>query len=192
VRIYLLPVGRVEDAALEAIKECVTIMFDFEVRLLPPLPEPSYAFDPARKQYSSTLILRKAVENLPADTVKALAITEKDIFIPMLTFVYGQAQLDGVGALIGLARLRQEFLGLKPNSMLFFARALKEALHELGHTFGLTHCLNRQCIMSLSTNIRQVDAKGGEFCERCLPMLRDSITAVRQSIGNHHSTEKDK
>jgi hypothetical protein len=77
--------------------------------------------------------------------VKLLAVTERDLFIPVLTFVFGHAQLGGRVAVISLARLRQEFYGLPRIASLFFSSALlKEALHEAGHTFGLVHCPDKE------------------------------------------------
>ena len=89
---------------------------------------------PARRQYGSIPVLETLVERCPADALKLLAVTERDLFIPVLTFVFGQAQLGGRVAVVSLARLRQEFYGLPPNREVFLERALKEALHETGHT----------------------------------------------------------
>ena len=92
-----------------------------------------------------------------------LAVTDRDLFIPVLTFVYGHAQLGGRVAVVSLARLRQEFYGMAPNHELLLERAAKEALHESGHTFGLVHCADRSCAMSLATNIRQIDDRQAAF-----------------------------
>ena len=96
----------------------------------------------------------------PTDTVRLLGITEHDLFIPMLSFVFGQAQLGGKAALVSFARLRQEFYGIDPADAVFTERARKEMLHELGHTFGLTHCPDRGCPMSLSTGNRPGGRQG--------------------------------
>ena len=149
-------------------------VFDGGVRVLDPLPEPDFAFDRARGQYSSALILRELLRTCPPDTSRLLGITEYDLFIPMLSFVFGQAQLSGKGALVSFARLRQEFYGIDPADAVFAARARKEMLHELGHTFGLTHCPDRGCPMSLSTGIAQVDDKGDRYCGSCAAQIRDA------------------
>jgi archaemetzincin len=101
-----------------------------------------------------------------------LAVTERDLFVPVLTFVFGQAQLGGRVAVISLARLRQEFYGLAINREVFAERAAKEALHETGHMFGLVHCADRACAMSLATNVRQIDTKQAAFCAPCTARLR--------------------
>jgi archaemetzincin len=80
--------------------------------------------------------------------------------------------LGGRVAVVSLARLRQEFHGLPGNPHVLVQRALKEALHETGHTFGLVHCADGGCAMSLSTNIRQIDLKRAAFCAACAARLR--------------------
>ncbi len=100
-----------------------------------------------------------------------LGVTEQDLFIPMLTFLYGQAQLGGRAAIVSLARLRQEFYGLATDDPLLRLRASKEALHEVGHTFGLVHCRDERCVMAASTGIERVDSKRGEFCRPCAILL---------------------
>ena len=178
--VYLALLGTSDEEVLSAIETCLWQSLGFDIRRLDPLPEPSYAYDPKSRQYSSTMIVRKLLEMRPPDAVRLLAVTEKDLFIPMLTFVFGQAQLQGPAAVVSLARLRQEFYQLPPSSILLTARALKEVLHEIGHTFGLIHCQDRGCIMSLATNIRQLDMKGSEFCRSCEIILRDGIARERR------------
>jgi len=85
----------------------------------------------------------------------------------VLTFVFGEAQLSGNCAVVSLHRLREEFYGLPPNEELVRARLLKEAVHELGHTFGLRHCDNWQCVMTSSHAVERLDVKGTEFCFLC-------------------------
>jgi archaemetzincin len=100
----------------------------------------------------------------------------------MLSFVFGQAQVGGAAALVSVARLRQEFYGIPANDRLTIARAIKECVHETGHTFGLTHCPDTGCPMSLSNTIRQVDDKGDELCGNCSIRLEESITTLRPRL----------
>lgn len=138
---------------------------------LPPMPDPAYAFDARRGQYNSVEIMHMLGKAAPPDGSKVIGITERDLFIPMLTFVFGQAQLRGRLALVSLARLRQEFYGLPGDHGLLTGRALKETLHELGHTLGLVHCGDSACAMSLSTGIQQVDGKDARYCQTCARVL---------------------
>ena len=135
------------------------------------MPDLEFARDPRRNQYGSIPVLEKLVKAYPGDAVKLLAVTGRDLFIPVLTFVYGHAQLGGRIAVISLARLRQEFYGLDPDRNILIQRATKEALHESGHLFGLVHCPDISCAMSLSTNIRQIDLKRAAFCASCAARL---------------------
>jgi archaemetzincin len=169
--IYVTSIGEVEPNILELAEQLAGQWFHCSSRRMDPIPVPDDAYDPSRGQYSSVRMLHALVEKVPADAFKLAAITEKDLFIPMLSFIYGQDQLGGPVALISLARLRQEFYGMADNSRLLHERAGKEILHELGHTFSLVHCIDRTCAMTLSTNLRQLDAKGGRFCEGCTALV---------------------
>ena len=125
------------------------------------------ALDPDRRQYHSTLILR-AMTPLAADPgVRLLGVTELDLFVPVLTFVFGEAQLGGSCGLVSVRRLREEFYGLPSNPALLSQRLLKEALHELGHTFGLRHCPNWQCAMASTHAVERLDLKEARYCPTC-------------------------
>jgi archaemetzincin len=135
------------------------------------LPAVDFTFDPERNQYRSIEVLNMLALHCPPDAGKLIALTTRDLFIPVLTFVYGHAQLGGRVAVASLARLRQEFYGLPPNREILIERFAKAALHEAGHTFGLVHCVNRACVMALATNIGQVDGKHAAFCPSCAARL---------------------
>jgi len=124
-----------------------------------------------RHQYHSTLILSKILNSMPDDAEKILGITNVDIYIPILTFLFGEAQLNGKGALISTFRLHNEFYGLPKNNHLLYQRTFKEILHELGHTFGLIHCQNYECVMNSSTYVEDIDLKMARFCKYCRPKL---------------------
>jgi archaemetzincin len=177
--IDLLIVGPVEDDVVEFLDGFLRRTFGYETRRMASLPNPDFARDPRRAQYDSTRILREALNQASVDAIQVLAVTGVDLFIPMLSFVYGQAQLKGRGALLSLARLRQEFYGLPPDRPLLYSRAAKEALHELGHSFGLVHCPVPSCAMSLSSNILQIDAKNSEYCPGCNALVVETLTTVR-------------
>ncbi len=160
---------------LAAIESAAAKLLGVETRRLAPLPDPVYALDPRRRQYSAVDVMRAFALAAPAGESKVLGITERDLFIPMLTFVFGQAQLNGRLALVSLARLRQEFYGMPEDRTVLLRRALKEVAHELGHTAGLAHCPDRQCSMSLSTDIAQVDGKGAGYCASCGALIRANL-----------------
>jgi archaemetzincin len=168
--LYVGATPEVEREPFEAVCDRMGREFGVPVRELA-LPPIEFAFDATRRQYGSAAVLEMLMRVYPEDAHKLLAVTERDLFIPVLTFVYGHAQLGGRVAAISLARLRQEFYGLPPNRQVFLERAYKEALHEAGHTFGLVHCADRQCAMCLSTNIGQIDRKRDAYCAACASLL---------------------
>lgn len=137
------------------------------VRILPPIPVPPESFEARRNQHYSTRILKEMLGEVPPDALKLLGVTDKDLCIPILTYVFGEAQVGGTAAVVSLARLRQEHYGLPPDRPILLERLRKESLHELGHTFGLVHCPSRDCVMYLSNTVVDVDTRGGDFCRGC-------------------------
>lgn len=129
------------------------------------------AYFPERNQYHATLILASLLRRLPEPGARILGITGFDLFVPVLTFVFGQAQLDGPGALLSTYRLRNEFYGLPPDPDRLLDRTMKEAVHELGHSLGLVHCPDSGCVMSSSTYVEEVDVKADWFCPECEALL---------------------
>ena len=133
--------------------------------------EAEFAFNPLRRQYHSTEILKKILRRPPSATWKVLGVTEIDLYIPVLTFVFGEAQLADGGAVVSAHRLRQEFYGMPTDPQLLHQRLLKEALHELGHTYGLRHCPDYTCVMSASNGVERIDLKRDDFCPTCAGAL---------------------
>lgn len=175
----LVPAPEIEEEILCDLERELAVAFEISIRRRPHVPDPPEALDEKRGQYSSPAILQALTSRIREDTTRLLGITNRDLFIPMLTFIFGQAQLGGRTAVVSLARLRQEFYGLPGDRSLLLERIRKEAMHELGHTFRLTHCLDGRCVMSLSTDITQVDRKKPAFCASCEILLRDGIAAAR-------------
>ena len=177
-RVYLAPLGTLSEDLLEAIEGCLRQAFELKVHRMHAQAEPLYAFDAGRQQYSSVQILKELVRHCPKGA-RILGLAEMDLFIPTLSFVFGQAQLDGCAAIVSLARLRQEFYQLTPNIRLLHTRARKESIHEIAHTFGLTHCREASCPMSISTSVRQVDMKSEVFCDACAVLLSEKMVPGR-------------
>ena len=164
--LYVAATEEVEREALAAVTGRVAAEFAYPVRGLE-LGSVEFALNAERAQYSSIAVLDMLLGQCPPDAGKLLAVTERDLYIPVLTFVFGQAQLGGRVGVVSFARLRQEFYGLAANREIFLERAYKEALHETGHLFGLVHCAEPKCAMSLSTTVRQIDLKDDAFCAAC-------------------------
>jgi len=127
---------------------------------------PTRAYDRGRGQYRAEELLA-AVREL--DGRRVLGVTSRDVYSEGLDFAFGLADSAGPAALISLFRLR-----LKVDEETFRARALKEAIHQLGHTFALGACGNRRCVMFQATLPEDIDRKTNRLCETCL---------VRASLG---------
>jgi archaemetzincin len=134
---------------------------------------PAETLDARRRQRSSTRILRWLLEHPPGKAEKLLGISDADLFIPVLTFVFGEAQVGGSTGVVSLARLGATFDGRAAPPALVESRLLKECLHELGHTYGLVHCIRPVCVMSRSNTILDVDGKHAAFCRDCRQRLRE-------------------
>lgn len=156
-----LGLGRMEHLAA-----ALTHTFRTECRIHPDPFDISFARDSRRGQYYSTAILQRLERDNAADT-RVLGITANDLYVPVLTFVFGEAQLEGNCAVLSTIRLEQEFYGLPHDENLFRERLLKEAVHELGHTFGLRHCRDWSCVMTSSNGVELVDVKSAGFCRSC-------------------------
>ena len=137
---------------------------------------PVNTFDARRKQHSSRGVLEWVLSAQAPDADRVLALTDVDLFMPVLTFVFGEAQLGGTAAVVSTARLRDQLTARAP--MLLIARVLKECVHELGHTFGLVHCSSPQCAMARSGNTAAVDAKRLTLCPECEGKYRMQTVAA--------------
>lgn len=127
----------------------------------------SAAYSESRSQYYSTQILAEAINHTRKYNGKIILLTELDLYVPVLTFVFGEAQLNGKHSLVSVCRLHEEFYSGNTDDGLLLARTVKEVLHELGHNFGLKHCDDWNCVMHSSTSIEEVDIKGDGYCRVC-------------------------
>ncbi len=128
-------------------------------------------YDCDRRQYHAESLLAKLAGEHPGHGCRVLGVAGVDLYAAGLNFVFGQADIVLGIAVISLCRLRQEFYGLPADEQLFRSRALKEAVHELGHTFGLGHCPDRRCVMHFSNSLADTDWKSASFCTTCQPRL---------------------
>ncbi|MFB0526196.1 MAG: archaemetzincin family Zn-dependent metalloprotease [bacterium] len=171
MKIHIIPIGDVEKKTLLKLSWTLRKKFEAVFQIGPPLPILEDAYRAERGQYFASPILDELKQNIPEDAEKVLGVIDVDIFVPALNFIFGQADMDGKVALISLTRLREEFYGSRKNEKLFLNRAVKEAVHELGHTFGLRHCGNPKCVMYFSNSLRDTDIKEADFCEQCREKL---------------------
>jgi len=151
-------------------------VFGLQVRQHTPSFDPELAFDVSRGQYNSRMLLAQLLHNNLHGATRVLGVTDVDLFIPVLTYVFGEAQLEGQAAVVSSHRLDNRLYGLPANRNLLFERLCKEAIHELGHTCGLVHCQRHPCVMMSSTYVEGIDQKSDRFCGRCLQSIRKAAT----------------
>lgn len=174
--IVVSPVGEIAQDISGAVAQKIETVFRRHTRIQALLADIEFAYDVTRNQYYSTRILEKLVETAPPECLKVVAITRKDLFIPILTHVYGEAQLGGKAAVISTARLMTSFESVRMSDII--ERIAKEAIHELGHTFDLRHCKDSCCVMHYCRKIKDVDRKLNRFCRYCSILLADSFSAM--------------
>ncbi|MBS7643720.1 archaemetzincin family Zn-dependent metalloprotease [Candidatus Bathyarchaeota archaeon] len=184
LRILIVPIGQIDLDTLNTLRDKLIQIFpntDCNI-LTNEMPIPKQAYNPARAQFFSTQILEVLInysKQIEADRV--LGVTNVDLYVPHLNFVFGEAQCPGRTAIISLHRLQPEFYGFPPDIDLFRARTLKEAVHELGHTFGLKHCQQPKCVMFFSNSILDTDRKHSSFCETCNQTLEKNLEILTKS-----------
>ena len=140
---------------------------------------PQDAYNVVRCQFLSSSILSRICEYVGSCGVdRFLGVTDVDLYVPRLNFVFGEAECPGRAALISLCRLRSEFYGDLSDSGLLVERSVKEAVHEVGHTLGLVHCHDPLCVMFFSNNIDDTDRKRSVFCERCRGLVVECLKRV--------------
>jgi archaemetzincin len=137
------------------------------------------AFDQSRNQTNSTALLAQVLSGSNDDTTKRIAVVDVDLFIPVLTFVFGEAQLGGTAAILSTHRLDNRFYGLPRDPALMIRRLEKEIVHELGHNFGLYHCHQFECVMRSSTYVEEIDMKRVQPCPACA-----------EAIAGHHQQKE--
>ncbi len=180
MRVYLWWIGDgVPGASLEHSRMHLEWIFGRPVVVGARAGRPAEAFDPKRRQTSSTRLLQWLLSVKPADAERVVGVTEDDLFIPILTFVYGEAQLGGSAAVVSTARLHPG-PEIDRRAEVLRERLAKECAHELGHTYGLVHCAKPSCVMSRSVSVIDVDLKSGRLCEDCRVRLADFLRGMPQ------------
>lgn len=163
IPIYLGPLGSMTEVLAGGLHE----ELGFTIREVPPWFDPEEAYDPSRGQYHSTRLLAMLDRGAGEAFDRVLAVTAADLFVPVLTYVFGEAQLGGRAAIVSLQRLRPEVYGLAPDPDRLSGRLLTEACHELGHCDGLLHCQDARCVMHTSTYVEEIDLKTSSRCPAC-------------------------
>lgn len=173
--IDLVPLGPVDADILRKLRKALAHHLPLTIRLRDPKPLPPHTYHAVRDQYLSTGLLEFLLQEDDGQACRILGITGVDLYIPIFTFVFGEAQLEGKAALISLFRPAGGGGGVRPSGTLLLKRLTKLGLHELGHTFGLGHCRQPRCLMEFSPNLEKLDQGDLEFCPYCRVMLTDAL-----------------
>src|SRR5271169_4851016 len=167
MNLQLLPIGKFDGGLLRDLSPAMANIFGVPCEILPSPLDSEFAFHTERQQYHSSEILAR-MQSLPTPrTWRILGGAAVDLYIPILTFVFGEAQMGGPCAVVSFHRLRQEFYGLSADEHLLRERLLKEAVHEIGHTLNLTHCDDYRCAMAPSHAVEWIDMKENSLCAAC-------------------------
>ncbi|GJQ58527.1 MAG: peptidase [Candidatus Scalindua sp.] len=171
-KICIVQMGSIDERIMLYAKVALEGIFNKKIDIFILTHDLEYAYHKRRKQYYSTKFLKKLRALELVDYGRVLGIIDVDLYVPELTFVFGEADLKNRVSIISLTRLRQEFYNLPKDLTLFNQRVITEAVHELGHTYGLRHCGNDNCVLFFSKTLADTDKKGSDFCRNCKKMLQ--------------------
>lgn len=172
MNIYFAPVVFSNTQLLDRIMEVLGRTFKTNVNKISLSVDTESLYSPERKQYYSTGFIEQSINQTTHLNGKVVLITELDIYVPVLTFLFGEAQLNGKHSVVSVFRLHEEFYSGITDNELLYERASKEIYHELGHNFGLKHCPDWDCVMHSSNSIEQVDLKGNIYCKNCISQIK--------------------
>jgi archaemetzincin len=178
VNVAIVPLQFPHQHLVEAVQETISRRF----RVTSPIANVSLSLeagrDVYRNQVNSTWVLSQLRKINLSGVDKILGITEYDLFLPVLTYVFGEAELGGKVAVVSSHRLHNERYGLPRSDKLLRSRLVCESVHEMGHTFGLTHCTALKCVMRANMLIDQVDLKPDTFCIHCATKLKAGHSSI--------------
>ena len=172
----LLPIGDIDARLLKNLASALGRALHVSCRVLDRPLDPRFAFHPERGQYHSSEILQTMQEHAVNGAWRVLGVTAVDLYIPILTFVFGEAQMGGPCAVVSFHRLAQDFYGLPHDAGLLLERLVKESVHEVGHTFDLTHCDDYSCAMAPSHAVEWIDLKEATLCASCQARALDAVS----------------
>jgi len=179
--VHLLPVGKVDRRLLQSLNTEIPQRLGVSCEILAGVLDPLPSFHAERQQYHSSEILQRMQSCIGSQTWRLLGVTDVDLYIPILKYVFGEAQMDGPCALVSTHRLHEEFYGLQRDDDLLAQRLLKESIHELGHTLNLRHCGDYNCAMASAHAVEWIDLRASNFCGACRAELLSN--ADRLGVG---------
>ena len=177
--VHLLPVGKVDVSLLQDLRAAIPGCLPVVCEIFPVGLDPTPAYHAERQQYHSSELLKSMRTLVRPQDWRLLAVADVDLYIPILKYVFGEAQMAGPCALVSAYRLHQEFYGLDRDDGLLRQRLLKESIHELGHTLDLRHCQDYRCVMASSHSVEWIDLRESNLCDSCRSRMESNITMAR-------------
>ncbi len=171
----LLPIGNFDERLLTQVAPALADAFRVPCQIVSARLDPQFAFHTERQQFHSSEIIQAMQRHAANGGWRVLGITGVDLYIPILTFVFGEAQMGGPCAVVSAHRLTQQFYGLPNDPDLFLQRLTKEAVHEVGHTLDLTHCDDYSCAMAPSHAVEWIDLKEAVLCSSCQDRALEAV-----------------
>lgn len=168
--VEVVPLGRVNQTSSAVAAANLQALFGLDAKVIEPWPEPEYALVPARGQYDAgpiLLALAQGGSGLPL----RLGLTGRDLCLPFLSHVFGEAQMGGRAAVVSLHRLGDPAQGERAPDGLMLERLAKIALHEMAHVLGLVHCRAAGCLMNFSPSLAGLDRLAMLLCPACSAQL---------------------
>jgi archaemetzincin len=179
LKIGVVPLGPVPVMATKVIAAHVCAFLRMQSDVLPQMPAPRYALDLGRMQIDAGQVLKKLEQEAFEGYQKIIGVTTVDLYVPIFTYVMGEARQGGRCALVSLYRLDaqnpagQDLPPQSPAQVL--ERCAKLALHELGHLFNLAHCGDPLCLMHISGDACELDQRRLTLCRYCNQFLRQNL-----------------
>lgn len=173
--IALISFGQFDTAFLDKIAEGVMLEFHHPVKVFNGHIDLSEFYDNSRGQYNANKLLKEVDTHYSTSFLKTFGLFNVDLFVPILTYIFGQAFLNGKSGIASLYRFNNEKYGIRMDENIIFDRFRKTIIHELGHTFGLVHCYMPDCVMRSSTYVEDVDQKGHHLCGHCRQQYETSL-----------------
>jgi archaemetzincin len=178
--VHLLPVGKLDVSLLQDLRVAIPRSLPVACEILPSELDPNPSYHAERQQHHSSEILQRMQALVRPQDWRWLAIADVDLYIPILKYVFGEAQMGGPCAVVSIHRLRQEFYGLDRDDALLRQRLLKEAVHELGHTLDLRHCQDYSCVMASSHSVEWIDLRESTLCDSCRSQVESNASMAEK------------
>ncbi len=159
---------------LQKLQEILKEIFQIEAIYKTSIPLPKEAYNGFRNQYLADILLESLIPFRKEGEI-VLGITKEDLYSQGLNFVFGVASSFYKTSVISLKRLKNSFYNLPNDEEIYLKRVYTEAVHEIGHTLGLSHCPNPHCVMFFSNSILDTDKKGYRFCKNCDKKVKEAI-----------------